>query len=203
MMVRVKVCGVTLPEDAEAAASMGADMIGLNFHTKSPRFLALARAREVRAAAGNHVAVVGVFVNAPREVVSGYISELRLDMIQFHGDEPDEFLEGWPVPVIRAQRLRPGERPDLSACARASYLLLDTFHPKLYGGTGRARSFADLVGAELGRVIISGGLTPDNVADAAALGPYAVDAASGIESHPGVKDRQKLRRFIENAKSSR
>ena len=203
MTVRVKICGVTLPEDAEAAASMGADMIGLNFYPKSPRFLDLARARELRAATGSRVAVVGVFVNAPREAVAEHVSEIRLDMIQFHGDEPEEFLEGWPVPVIRALRLNPGGRPDTSACVRASYLLVDSFHPELYGGTGRARSFSDLAGADLSRVIISGGLTPDNVAEAAALRPYAVDTASGVESRPGVKDHQKLRRFIENAKSSR
>ncbi len=203
MTVRVKICGVTLPEDAEAAASMGADMIGLNFYPKSPRFLDLARAREVRAAVAGRVALVGVFVNAPRETIADYLGELRLDMIQFHGDEPEELLEGWPVPVVRALRLRPGEGFDASASARASYLLVDTFHPALYGGTGRARSFSELAGANLSRVIISGGLTPDNVAEAAALRPYAVDAASGVESAPGVKDHQKLRRFIENAKSSR
>ncbi len=203
MTVRVKICGVTLPEDAEAAASMGADMIGLNFYPKSPRFLDLARAREVRAAAGSRVTVVGVFVNAPRETVAEHVRELRLDMIQFHGDEPEEFLEGWPVPVIRALRLNSGQRPDTSACAAATFLLVDTFNPELYGGTGRARSFSDLAGADLSRVIISGGLTPDNVAEAAALRPYAVDTASGVESRPGVKDHQKLRRFIENAKSSR
>ncbi len=203
MTVRVKICGVTLPEDAEAAASMGADMIGLNFYPRSPRFVALARARAVRAAAGSRVTVVGVFVNAPREVVAEHLRELRLDMLQFHGDEPEEFLEGWPVPVIRAQRLRAGERPDTAARASVSYLLVDTFHPELYGGTGRARSLGELSGADLSRVIISGGLTPDNVAEAAALRPYAVDSASGVESAPGIKDHDKLRRFIENAKSSR
>jgi phosphoribosylanthranilate isomerase len=203
MTIRVKICGVTLPEDAEAAASMGADMIGLNFYPKSPRFLELARAREVRAAVSGRAALVGVFVNASRETVAEHLGELCLDMIQFHGDEPEEFLEGWPVPVIRALRLRPGEPLDTSASTRASYLLVDTFHPTLYGGTGRARSFSGLGGANLSRVIVSGGLTPENVAEAAALRPYAVDAASGVESAPGVKDHQKLRRFIENAKSSR
>ncbi len=203
MTVRVKVCGITRPEDAEAASTMGADMLGLNFYPKSPRFLELERAREVRDRAGHETAVVGVFVNASREFVAERVRELRLGIVQFHGDEPEEFLAGWSVPVIRALRLKPGERFDSSACRHASYVLVDTFHPGFYGGTGRTRPLADLHGADLSRVIISGGLNPENVGEAVALRPWAVDVASGVESAPGIKDHDKLRRFIENAKSSR
>ncbi len=202
MTVRVKICGITRVGDASAAAEFGADMLGLNFYAKSPRCVTVARAREIRAALGGAGRLVGVFVNAPREYVKQVLGEAGLDLIQFHGDEPAEMLGGWPVPVIRALRLKPGEIPEL-AHLPADYVLIDTFHPGLYGGTGAARSLSDLGGLDLSRVFISGGLNPENVSEAAALSPYAVDTASGVESAPGVKDHQKLRRFIENAKSSR
>jgi phosphoribosylanthranilate isomerase len=123
-------------------------------------------------------------------------------MIQFHGDEDEGALRGWPVKVIRAFRLRAdGPEATLPATA-ADYVLLDTFHPGLYGGTGQARPLAGLARFDLARVIISGGLDPANVAQAAALKPYAIDVASGVESAPGIKDPAKLRSFIANAKLS-
>jgi phosphoribosylanthranilate isomerase len=201
MTVRVKICGVTRVEDARAAARLGAEMVGVNFYTKSPRSVTLARACEIRAALNSGCRLVGVFVNASRARVEQVRAEAKLDLLQFHGDESDEFIRGWPVPVIRALRLKPGEAPDFARVA-ADYVLVDTFHPGLYGGTGRARPLMELRGRDLSRVFISGGLNPDNVGEAAALAPYAVDTASGVESSPGVKDHHKLRRFIENAKSS-
>jgi phosphoribosylanthranilate isomerase len=201
MTVRVKICGVTSVEDACAAARFGAEMVGVNFYTKSPRSVTLARAREIRAALNSGCRLVGVFVNASHARVEQVRAEAKLDLLQFHGDESDEFIRGWPVPVIRALRLKPGQAPDF-ARVPAEYVLVDTFHPGLYGGTGRARPLTELRGLDLSRVFISGGLNPDNVREAAALAPYAVDTASGVESSPGVKDHDKLRRFIENAKSS-
>ncbi len=161
------------------------------------------RAREIREAIPEPHQVVGVFVNAAREFIMDCLEQMRLDMLQFHGDEPDSFLEGWPVPVIRALRLKPGETFQPAAPATSIYTLLDTFHPGLYGGTGAKRSLTDLRGLDLSRAFISGGLNPDNVHEAAELSPYAVDVASGVESVPGIKDHDKLRRFIRNAKSAR
>jgi len=202
MTVKVKICGITRVEDARAAVELGADMIGLNFYAPSPRSISLQRAKGIRAAVNSHC-VVGVFVNASREFVAECLDTLHLDMIQFHGDEPADFLDGWPVPIIRALRLKDGERFDPSAHASSIYALLDTFHPGLYGGTGAKRPLADLRGLDLTRVFVSGGLNPDNVHEAAALSPYAVDVASGVEASPGIKDHDKLRRFIRNAKSAR
>jgi phosphoribosylanthranilate isomerase len=203
MTVRIKICGVTRAEDARAAAELGADLIGLNFYPPSPRFVDLDRARTVRQAAGRSALAVGVFVNAARGFVEERIAALSLDMIQFHGDEDESALRGWPVPVIRAIRVRPGDAARAIAATHADFVLLDTFHDSLYGGTGVARPLDDLRGCDLSRVFISGGLSPENVGAAAALGPYAVDVASGVESSPGIKDRTKLRSFIDHARISR
>jgi phosphoribosylanthranilate isomerase len=207
MTVRVKICGITRVDDAEAAVAAGADIIGLNFYPPSPRGIALGRALEIRAALGDAVRVAGVFVNAVRGYIETRVAALALDLIQFHGDEDDAALAGWPVPVIRALRLRPEQGAaalrDALAHPGADFILLDTFHPGLYGGTGQARPLAELEGLDLSRVFLSGGLNPDNVAAAAALHPYAVDAASGVESAAGVKDHAKLRSFVANAKSAR
>lgn len=203
MSVRVKICGVTRVEDAELALSLGADMIGLNFYPPSPRSLTLERARAIRDAIGDRCEVAGVFVNAAREYVAARMRELRLDALQFHGDESDDALIGWPVKVIRALRLKSADSLAAVAASKADYVLLDTFHPELFGGAGVARALDGLEKIDLGRAIIAGGLTPDNVARAAALAPYAVDVASGIETAPGIKDASKLRSFIVNAKSAR
>jgi len=201
--VKVKICGVTKVEDARAAIDFGAEMIGVNFYAPSPRFVSLQRACEIRAAIDAAHKVVGVFVNAPREFITECLAEVRLDLLQFHGDEPDSFLKEWPVPVIRALRLKSGEKFAPAAYPSSIYILLDTFHPGLYGGTGAKRPLSDLRGLDLTRVFISGGLNPDNVGEAVELLPYAVDVASGVESAPGIKDHDKLRRFIRNAKSAR
>jgi phosphoribosylanthranilate isomerase len=203
MSVRVKICGITRTEDAELALSLGADMIGLNFHAPSPRSLTLESARAIRDVIGDRCDVAGVFVNAPRGYVAKCLRELCLDALQFHGDESDGDLAGWPVKVIRALRIKTGGPLATISDCKADYVLLDTFHPGLFGGTGVARPLGGLEKIDLARAIISGGLTPDNVAEAAALKPYAVDVASGVESAPGVKDPSKLRSFIFNAKSPR
>ena len=203
MSVKVKICGITRIEDAQAAFDAGADLIGLNFYAPSPRCVSFERAKEIRRAIDASQPMVGVFVNAPREFVQRCVEELELSFIQFHGDEADSFLNGWPVPVIRALRLKPGERFDARDHVSSKYILLDTFHPKLYGGTGAKRPLSELRGLDLTRVFISGGLDADSVQEAAALLPFAVDVASGVESAPGIKDHQKLRSFIRNAKSAR
>jgi phosphoribosylanthranilate isomerase len=202
MSVRVKICGVTSREDARLAVECGADMIGLNFHPPSPRYLDRENALRIREAIGARAAVVGLFVNAERDFIEECCGQFGLDLIQFHGDESEDALIGWPIKVIRALRVKAEFSPSAyTTCA--DYRLLDAFDPNLYGGTGNRLSTAWLVGADLSSTILAGGLTPDNVGEAAKLEPYAVDVASGVESAPGIKDRVKLRSFIENAKSSR
>jgi phosphoribosylanthranilate isomerase len=222
--VQVKVCGVTRVEDVEIAIALGAEMIGLNFYPPSPRCLSIERARTLCGAIAGRAIAIGVFVNASRDYIEERRRELRLDMLQFHGDEDETALRGWPVKVIRALHLRvndplattpvPSSQTPAGAASSignraselwpksiADFLLLDTYHPGLYGGSGQARPLDGLERLDLTRVFLSGGLTPSNVAAAAALNPYAVDVASGVESAPGIKDPDKLRSFIANAKS--
>ncbi|HEX4211637.1 MAG TPA: phosphoribosylanthranilate isomerase [Candidatus Binataceae bacterium] len=202
MSVRVKICGITTPEDAKLAIACGADLIGLNFYPPSPRYVDRDRACRIREVIGGRAIVVGLFVNAASEHIEECRRELGLDMLQFHGDEGESVISGWPVKVIRAMRVQP-DTAETTYTTDADYRLLDTFHPGLYGGTGRRLAAAWLGAADLSRTILAGGLTPENVAEAVALKPYAVDVAGGVESAPGVKDPAKLRSFIAYAKSSR
>jgi phosphoribosylanthranilate isomerase len=126
----------------------------------------------------------------------------ELDMIQFSGDEDGAAIAGWPVPSIVACRLKPGETPSVTT-ARGDYVLFDSFDAKLHGGTGIRIALEQLRAFDLSRAFVAGGLNPDNVAEVAALKPYAVDCASGVESAPGIKDHDKLRSFVNNAKRSR
>jgi phosphoribosylanthranilate isomerase len=200
MTVRVKICGITRVEDARAAIAAGADMIGLNFYAESPRYLELDRAIEIRAAIGWRAVVVGLFVNATRAYINERLRAASLDMIQFSGDEDDAALAGWPVPSIVTRRLKAG---DPVTPHRADYVLFDAFDAKLLGGTGNRISLDQLRRLDLSHAFVAGGLNPDNIAEVAALEPYAVDCASGVESSPGVKDHDKLRSFVNNAKRSR
>lgn len=202
-MVRVKICGVTRVEDARAACEFGADVIGLNFYDRSPRFTPFAQAIKIQAAIGGRAKVVGVFVKPSREFVSKMLAELELDMLQIHGAESAQLLAGWPVPVIRPLSLRLEQSvADLELPHDADFILLDSYDPRLYGGTGRAIPIDHLRNLDLRRCFVAGGLTPDTVGAVAALRPYGVDVASGVESAPGMKDHVKLRSFIENAKSA-
>ncbi len=202
MTVRVKICGITRVEDARAAIEAGADMIGLNFYAKTPRYIDLDRAREIRAAVSSRTTVVGVFVDAERAYIDERLRAAALDMIQFSGDEDEAVRAGWPVPSIVTRRMKPGET-STTISNRGDYVMFDAFDPKLYGGTGVRISLDLLRALDLSRAFVAGGLNPDNVAEVAALEPYAVDCASGVESSPGIKDYEKIRSFVNNAKRSR
>ncbi len=202
MTVRVKICGITRVEDARAAIAAGADMIGLNFYAKSPRYVELDRAAAIRSAIGSRATIVGVFVNAERAYIDERLQAAALGMIQFSGDEDDAALADWPVPTIVARRLKAGESSRVTP-RRADYVLFDGFDAKLRGGTGIRIALDDLRRLDLKRAFVAGGLNPDNVGEVAALKPYAVDCASGVESAPGIKDHDKIRSFVNNAKRPR
>lgn len=204
MSVRVKICGVTRPEDARAAASLGADMIGLNFWPESRRFVDAAAARAVAAAVPESVWRVGVFVNASRAEIEELRDAVGLTAVQLHGDEPPELVDGWPCPVIRALRLTGsddvarmlgGSEPDFVLCeGRAG---------GGYGGAGETFDWSWASAVPSDRLIVAGGLEPGNVGAAVrTLRPFAVDVASGVESSPGIKDAAKMRELIQNAKSA-
>lgn len=196
---RVKVCGLTSPEDALLAAELGADFIGLNFHPPSPRWVAPARAAEIAAAVRGKAKVVGVFVNRPAEEIVAIDAEVGLDLVQLHGDETPAQARAFAPRAIRALRVAGTLEPGwLAEWDEVWGLLIDSHQPGLYGGTGTSWDFATLGSAGASRpVFIAGGLSPQNVRAAiAAARPWGVDVCSGVESVPGRKDPALLERFF-------
>ena len=199
MRTRVKICGITRPEHARAAASAGADAIGLMFYEPSPRFVSRAQAAAVCAALPPLVSIVGVFVNAAPREIEAAVRGLPVDLLQFHGDEPPELCAEAGKPYIKAVRVR--TRGDIvEAAARypdARALLLDAHHDALWGGTGKRFDWSIVPDDVDHPIVLAGGLTPENVAGAIRLvGPFAVDVSGGVESAPGEKDPRSIERFI-------
>jgi phosphoribosylanthranilate isomerase len=200
-MVRIKICGVTTPEDAVLAAEAGADAIGLNFHPPSPRCIDVRTAERIVGALPADVRRVGVFVDAERKRVEELASLLGLDALQFHGDEDAEYCRGWPQKVIKAVRVRGPE--SLVSLPEVDFILADAYVEGVPGGTGRRVPLEWLAGIDRERLVLAGGLDADNVAEAVRLvRPAMVDVASGVESVPGRKDPEAVRRFIANAKNA-
>ena len=202
---RVKICGITRPEHARAAAGAGADAIGLVFYEPSPRYVTRARAREICAALPPLVSVVGVFVNPEPRDIETVVEDLPVDLLQFHGEEPPGLCAGAGRPYVKAVRVRTRddivETADRYSDARA--LLLDAHHDALWGGTGSWFDW-NVVPDDVGRpVVLAGGLTPENVAGAIRLvRPFAVDVSGGVESAPGEKDIQSMERFMKEVASA-
>ena len=202
---RVKICGITRPEHARAAAVAGADAIGLMFYEPSPRYVTPARAREVCAALPPLVSAVGVFVNPQPREIETVVEGLPVDLLQFHGEEPPDLCAGAGKPYMKAVRVRTGE-DIVEAATRypdARALLLDAHHDALWGGTG-ARFDRDVVPEDVGRpIVLAGGLTPENVAGAIRrVRPFAVDVSGGVESAPGEKDVRSIERFMKEVVSA-
>jgi phosphoribosylanthranilate isomerase len=201
--VRVKICGITRTEDAALAARLGADAVGLNFWPRSKRCVDVEAARAMVRALPPFVAAVGVFVNQPYDEVMRIAERARLTAVQLHGDEEPELCARFPLPVVKAIRVEgPASLAALSRYDVAAFLL--DAPSAGFGGSGAAFDWSLARGAALGRpLLLAGGLTPENVGRAVAeVRPYAVDVASGVESAPGVKDPERMRRFIEAARAA-
>jgi phosphoribosylanthranilate isomerase len=197
-MTRVKICGITAPEDARLAADLGASAIGLVFWPGSPRFVAEDRAKAILAALPPFVNAVGVFVNQIDEAAR-LANRLGLSAVQFHGDEAGRDYRGFPRPVIKAVPVRDASARDAAAAVPENVtVLLDTHDPVRRGGTGMLIDWTIAHAIARDRpVILSGGLRPDNVTAAVeAVRPAAVDVSSGVESAPGVKDPAKLQAWF-------
>jgi len=201
--VRVKICGVRRLADARAAVAAGADFLGLNFHPPSPRYLEPEAAAELAAALPG-VALVGVFVDAPRARVEDIAARVGLTALQFSGDEDPAYCAGWPWRTMKALRLGAGvDAPALAARYATDYLMVDTLVPGMMGGTGVALDPALARGLPAARLFVAGGLRPETVAEVVRrVRPYAVDVASGVESRPGEKDHARLQDFIRRAKAA-
>lgn len=201
-MTRIKVCGITDIDDARDAALLGADAIGLNFHEASPRVVAPGRAMRIIDSLPPFVTSVGVFVDYPDpEALEDFATSMRLDAVQLHGGEsPDYCSVIRRVKVIKAFRVNETFKVDSLRQYAVSGFLLDAYSKDSYGGTGRTFQWSMASGANaFGKVVLAGGLTPDNVGDAISeLHPFAVDVSSGVESSPGRKDYELIRRFVES-----
>lgn len=198
--VRIKICGITNEADAAAAVRAGADALGFIFYAGSPRCVAPGRAAEIVAGLPPFVVPVGVFVNAAAGDVDGICEAAGIQVAQLHGDEPPGFCETLKRPVIKAFRVRDASWKSDAAAYPVGAVLLDTFAEDRYGGTGTTFDWR-LVDGSPHRVILSGGLNPDNVAEAVrSVRPYGVDTGSGVEREPGRKDHGKIRAFVEAAR---
>ncbi|HEX9945237.1 MAG TPA: phosphoribosylanthranilate isomerase [Thermoanaerobaculia bacterium] len=204
MGVKVKVCGVTDPANAAAAVELGADYLGLNFYAGSPRFVEVARAREIAGAVGGRVPLVGVFVNAAAAEVEEIAGRVGLDLVQFSGDEGPEALAPFAGQAIKAFRTGalPG-RGEIAAYGALWGILIDAPHGSLYGGTGAVWDYGSIAdGAGVAeRLFLAGGIGPDNARRAvASVRPWAIDVCSRVESSPGIKDLELLRRLFEEVR---
>jgi phosphoribosylanthranilate isomerase len=199
-MTKIKICGIRTVDDALAAMEAGADLIGFNFYRKSPRCIDVGRCRDIMAVMRKygHIMYVGVFVNASRGEVQATMGTCALTLAQLHGDETAEMVQALRGKAFKALR---GIPQTLDGFVRegAPALLVDASVRGAYGGTGLK---ADWDGAaELAKrypILLAGGLTPENVAEAVrCVEPWGVDVASGVESSPGVKDPSKMRAFVQ------
>ncbi len=205
-MVKVKICGLTTLHEALAAAAAGADFLGFIFYPPSPRHVAPAQVRPiVEAVRARYAAVrfVGVFVDEKLGEVQEIMARCGLDYAQLHGSEPPEYVAALMPRAIKAFRVRDRSSLHRMELYQPAAFLLDAYCSDRPGGTGQVFDWELAVAAKgYGRIILAGGLTPENVAEAVHhVRPYAVDASSGVEVRPGEKDAAKVRRFIRAAKS--
>ncbi|MEH6388627.1 MULTISPECIES: phosphoribosylanthranilate isomerase [Pseudomonas] len=202
-MVRVKICGITRVEDALAAAAAGADAIGLVFYAASPRAVSIEQARIIQQALPPFISTVGLFVDATAEQLREVLAQVRLDMLQFHGDEPDDFCRQFGIPYLKAIRVRPGQ--DVNAAAAqwpgACGILLDSYRPGVPGGTGEVFDWTMIPAERKWSLVLAGGLDTANVQQAITQAhPWAVDVSGGVELSKGKKDIDKINAFIREAK---
>jgi phosphoribosylanthranilate isomerase len=209
-VTQVKICGLTDPADALAAAEAGADMLGFIFYAPSPRYIAprlAARMTYVVRLAHPAISLVGVFVDEAPGRVAQITDRCGLDCVQLHGEESPEAVDeliARGLKVIKAFRVRDTSSLREMTRYRPTYYLLDTYVPGEPGGTGAAFDWRLASRAPVNRpLLLAGGLSPDNVAEAVQVArPWGVDVSSGVEARPGRKDPDKVRRFIEVAKGA-
>jgi len=204
MRTRVKICGITRPEDGEAAAQAGADAIGLVFYAKSPRCVELSRAQEICRALPPFISVVALFVDAQREQVEKVLSAVPVDVLQFHGSESAGQCTGFGRPYIKAVGMQPGLdlQSVIQSHPEACGFLLDAWQPDTHGGGGVAFDWAQVPASSGKPLVLAGGLTAESVAEAITrTRPFAVDVSSGVELEKGIKSTEKMQAFIRGVES--
>jgi len=203
-MFRIKICGITNETDALHAVACGADALGFVFYGGSPRCVEAETVRAIVARLPATVTAVGLFVNEEAEVVNTVAKTSGISLVQLHGDETPEYCRRIERPVMKALRVRDEQSLAGWQDYPVAALLLDAWHPDKFGGTGETGDWQ--LAAQMARqttIILAGGLTPDNVAEAVKMvKPQGVDVSSGVESSPGHKDPEKVKAFITNARES-
>jgi phosphoribosylanthranilate isomerase len=199
MRTRIKICGLTRPVDARTATDAGVDALGLIFFHPSPRAVDIGVAIEIATDVPAFTDVVGVFVDGSPREIEEVLTRVPITCLQFHGDESREDCERYGVPYLKTVRMRHGVVLDEIARSHpaAKALLLDSFHPQKYGGTGESFSWVLAKECREKRVILAGGINSANVAEAIMVsGAYGVDVSTGMESAPGIKDPDKIKDFF-------
>lgn len=199
---RIKICGITSVEDALAVANAGADAIGLVFYEPSPRYVSIEQAEKIAKAVGPFVTTVALFVNADKKTIDSVLRQVPIQLLQFHGDESEEFCKQFARPYIKALRMREGVDVNqlINSYGSASGILLDTYTPGTPGGTGETFDWQRVPKNTTIPIVLAGGLTPKNVQTAISQTcVYGVDVSGGVERAPGIKDTIKIREFIQHA----
>ena len=200
MRTRVKICGITRPEDAIVAARSGADAIGLVFYEKSPRYIDQDTARLIIDSLPAYVTIVGLFVNHSGDQVKSIAQNLGLDLLQFHGDETPAECEATGLAYMKAVRVKDEKTVNdaIAQYSSARSLLVDSYDKNRFGGTGESFNWDLLPKSSEMPLVLAGGLNPGNVTQAVeAVQPWAVDVSSGVESAPGIKSESLIKKFIE------
>lgn len=196
---RIKICGITRAEDADAAVEAGADALGLVFYPPSPRAVNVGQAVDAVGNVPAFVSVTALFVNPTVEEVQRVLDSVRIDLIQFHGDEDDDFCRQFKRPYIKALRVRQASDV-VASCLRfpgALAILLDSYKPGVPGGTGETFDWSLIPETPPKPIILAGGLEPENVASAITqIRPFAVDISGGVEASKGIKDHSKIEEFV-------
>lgn len=202
MFPRVKICGITSLKDALMCVDLGVDALGLVFYPPSPRYVTVAAAREIISGLPPFITVVGLFMNAEVQEVRNVIDHCRVDRLQFHGSETAQFCQQFDYPYFKALAMGDGQlnfRDFSKKYSGASAFLLDSHRYGESGGSGLVFDWGMVPDDVTKRLILAGGLTPDNVQSGIKkICPYAVDCSSGVERRPGIKDPEMVRQFVEN-----
>ena len=204
-MTRIKICGITNIKDALLASGLGADALGFIFYPGSKRYIEPEKAAEIISSVPPFVTTVGVFVNQSLEEIESMRNITDIDLVQLHGDETPEFCSSLAFKSVKVIRVKePGDVEQVELYPQKA-ILFDTHSDEAYGGTGESFTWDWLKGLHTEKaIILSGGLTPDNVSEAVKkVAPYAVDVSSGVEESPGVKSEEKMRKFIEAVRIGR
>jgi phosphoribosylanthranilate isomerase len=199
LRTKIKICGITNPKNAIEAAELGVDALGFVFFSESPRYIEPKKAREIIDLMPSFISRVGLFVNASKQEVLLAISESRINMLQFHGDEDENFCNQFDLPYIKAISLKDGINllEYCQAFSSSSAILIDTYSQKVRGGTGKTFNW-DLIPKNLpSPLIIAGGLHSDNVSSLIhSVNPYGVDVSGGVELDKGIKDHKMMKNFV-------